>query len=166
MAARPVSTEWISCLVIRTPGDLFRLAWSHGGSVNRALEPISRASYQSLLSNHGFKFSRSSAQEDPAHAHVQQHLSGLTQAFVILAQTTIATKPRQPPFHHPAAWQNMKAGGDLRRLPTGRNPNTTDPGPPMLDDLQHPTKFRLEPLLEPLIMRVGPQQPNVRKQPP
>src|SRR3712207_3951484 len=31
--------------MIRTPGDLFRLAWSYGGPASRALEPISRSSY-------------------------------------------------------------------------------------------------------------------------
>src|SRR5690349_13178915 len=58
----------------------------------------------------------------------------------------------------------MKAGRDRRRLLAGSAPETVDPGPPMLDDLNGPAEVFLGPGPETLVVGIGPHQQDCREQ--
>ena len=58
----------------------------------------------------------------------------------------------------------METGRDCRWFLAGGAPETVDPGPPMLDDLDGPPEVFLGPGLEALVVGVGSDQQNCREQ--
>ena len=71
---------------------------------------------------------------------------------------------RKDYFDHPSPWQHLEPGWALRWRLAGGDPYPGT-GPPMTGDLQRPAQGRGQPVGQPAIGRVGPNQPNTWERP-
>ncbi len=84
------------------------------------------------------------------HSYVDPSLRCIGQGFVVFAETTAPTQPRQRSFNNPASWQDLKLVTVLRTL----------------DNLQYPARQSLHPVNQlSSVASVCPDQFETRKTP-
>ena len=91
-----------------------------------------------------------SSEHEMDHCHMYPSLRRFGKSFVVLAQPTAPSQPRQRPFNHPSSWQHLKM--------------MTAPRPP--HNLQDPTRQGHDPINQlACVTGISPNQSQARKPP-
>lgn len=103
---------------------------------------------------------REPPEHDARHGHVGEHLASLHEVLVVLRHAPIAADPRECSLDHPPARQHVEVSRNLWWQLPRANPDTLQPGPPVLHDGELSAERASQPVRQSTISRVGPDERN------